>query len=167
MNVRKQLWSLARMMVPSAGFAITCIGAYFVSLQTDYRYNLRVISAYVMVVFGILTVLTGVFWNICHSMKSKMYQRGGHEQHLQIYTINRSTFPPSYEESQGSQQSPDAAPEFEVVADRVDVAPGLAPPLYSLDGSVAPDCTWSWEQPPHYDQVERDQQGKVGVLSGH
>ncbi|KAM8887420.1 uncharacterized protein AB9W97_014010 isoform 2-T2 [Spinachia spinachia] len=137
MNVRKQLWSLARMMVPSAGFAITCIGAYFVSLQTDY------------------------------SMKSKMYQRGGHEQHLQIYTINRSTFPPSYEESQGSQQSPDAAPEFEVVADRVDVAPGLAPPLYSLDGSVAPDCTWSWEQPPHYDQVERDQQGKVGVLSGH
>lgn len=89
MNVRKQLWSLARMVVPGAGFAITCIGAYVVSLQTDHRYTLRVVSAYGTVVFGILLVLTGVFWNICHSMKSKMYQSGGREQHLQIYTVDR------------------------------------------------------------------------------
>ncbi|XP_077943501.1 transmembrane protein 252-like [Gasterosteus aculeatus] len=163
MNVRKQLWSLARMVVPGAGFAITCIGAYVVSLQTDHRYTLRVVSAYGTVVFGILLVLTGVFWNICHSMKSKMYQSGGREQHLQIYTVDRSSFPPSYEESQASQPSPDAAPEFEVavVVDGAHVALGLAPPLYSQDASEAPDCTWSWEQPPRYCQVERVQQGNV------
>ncbi|XP_037338975.2 transmembrane protein 252-like [Pungitius pungitius] len=161
MNVRKQLWPLARMVVPGVGFAITCIGTYVVSLQTDYGCTLRVISAYVMVAIGLLVVLTGVFWNICNSMKTKMYHRGGHEQHLQIYAIDRSSFPPSYEESQGSRQSPDAAPEFEVVVDGVDVAPALAPPLYSPDGSEAPDCTWSWEQPPLYIEVERAQRGKV------
>ncbi|XP_075955103.1 transmembrane protein 252-like [Anarhichas minor] len=162
MDVRRQLWSLARMVLPGLGFALTCIGAYLVSLQTEYMYSLRAISAYVMVVFGILIVLIGAFWAICHSMKSKMYQRGGREQHLRVYTIDRpSSFPPSYEESQGSQQSPDTAPEFEVVVDGVDVAMRLAPPLYSQDSSDTPDCTWSWEQPPRYSQVERVQQGEV------
>ncbi|XP_034396777.1 transmembrane protein 252-like [Cyclopterus lumpus] len=175
MNARKQLWSLARMVLPGVGFALTCIGAYLVSLSCEEgMYTLRVISAYIMLVFGILVVLFGVFWTICHSMKSKMYQRGGHERHLRAYTIDRpSSFPPSYEESQGSQQSPDTNPEFEVVVDGVDVAVGLAPPLYSQDSSDTPDCTWSCEQPPRYSQVERIQQGGVdaeerrGALPGH
>ncbi|XP_042343876.1 transmembrane protein 252-like [Plectropomus leopardus] len=163
MNMKKQLWSLARMVLPGVGFALTCIGAYLMSLETEYRYTLRVIFAYIMIVFGILAVLIGVFWTICHSMKSKMYQRGGHEQHIQVYTIERpSSFPPSYEESQSDQESDrDTAPEFVVVVDGVNVLMTLAPPLYSQDSSEAPDCTWSWEQPPRYSQVERFQQGEV------
>lgn len=83
-----------------------------------------------------------------------------------------SCFPPSYEESQGSQVYPNAA-EFVVVVDGVDVVMSLAPPLYSQDSSEAPDCTWSWEQPPRYSQVECIQQGEVDAdeqleaLSGH
>ncbi|XP_068559988.1 transmembrane protein 252-like [Cebidichthys violaceus] len=162
MNVRRQLWSLARMALPGTGFAFICMGAYLLSLQTEHRYTLRVISTHVMVVFGILVMLIGAFWTICRSMKSKVYQRGGQEQHLQVYTIDRpSAFPPSYEESQSSQQSPDTAPEFEVVVDGVDVTMRLAPPLYSQDSSDAPDCRWSWEQPPRYSQVERVQRGEV------
>lgn len=49
---------------------------------------------------------------------------------------------------------PDSAPEVVVVVDEVDVVMSLAPPLYSQDSSEAPDCTWSWEQPPRYSQVE-------------
>lgn len=89
MNVKKQLWSLARMGLPSVGFALTCIGAYLVSTQTEYRFSWRIIPAYILIVFGFLAMLIGVFWTICHSMKSKMYQRGGHEQHTQVYTIAR------------------------------------------------------------------------------
>lgn len=67
---------------------------------------------------------------------------------------------------------PNAA-EFVVVVDGVDVVMSLAPPLYSQDSSEAPDCTWSWEQPPRYSQVECIQQGEVDAdeqleaLSGH
>ncbi|XP_068461131.1 transmembrane protein 252-like [Clinocottus analis] len=174
MNVRKQLWSLARLVLPGGGFALTCMGAYLVSQQTEDNHPLRVAFAYVMVVFGILVVLVGVFWTVCHSMKSKMYQRGRHQRHLWVYTVDRPlSFPPSYEESQGSRQSPDTDRELEVVIDGADVAAVLAPPLYSRDSSDAPDCTWSWEQPPRYSRVERDQQGEVdadeprGALPGH
>lgn len=49
---------------------------------------------------------------------------------------------------------PDAAAEFVVVVDGVDVVMTLAPPLYSQDSSQGPDCTWSWEPPPPYSQEE-------------
>ncbi|XP_070690472.1 transmembrane protein 252-like [Pempheris klunzingeri] len=165
MNVKKQLWSLARMVLPGVGFALTCCGAYLVSMLTEYGHNWMVIPAYIMIVCGFLAILVGLFWTICNSMKSKMYHRGGHERHIQVHTIERpSSFPPSYEESQSSQVCPDAAPEFVVVVDGVDVVISLAPPLYSQDGSSAPDCTWSWEQPPRYSQVERIQQGEVDAV---
>ncbi|XP_040897931.1 transmembrane protein 252-like [Toxotes jaculatrix] len=174
MNLKKQLWSLARIVLPGVGFALTCIGAYMMSLQAEYRYTWRVIPAYILIVLGFLAMLIGVFWTICHSMKSKMYQRGRHEQHIQVYTIERpSCFPPSYEESQGSRVSLDTVPETVVVVDEVDVVMSLAPPLYSQDSSEAPDCTWSWEQPPRYSQVVLIQQGQVDAeeqreaLSGH
>ncbi|XP_051277453.1 transmembrane protein 252-like [Dicentrarchus labrax] len=172
MNVKKQLWSLARIALPGVGFPLTCSGAYLVSLQTEYGFSWKVIPAYIMIVLGFLSMLIGVFWTICHSMKSKMYQRGGHERNMHVYTIERpSSFPPSYEESQGSRVCPDT--ELVVVVDGVDVVMSLAPPLYSQDSSEAPDCTWSWEQPPRYSQVERIQQGDVDTeerreaLSGH
>ncbi|XP_019958260.1 transmembrane protein 252 [Paralichthys olivaceus] len=155
MNVTKQMWSLARIVLPGVGFALTCIGAYLLSLPNRLECTWRIVPAYIMVAFGLMVILIGVFWSICHSMKSKMYQRGGPEQHLQIYTIDRpSSFPPSYEESQTGQVSSDTLPESVVV----DVEMSLAPPLYSEDSSEAPDCTWSWEQPPRYSQVE--QQGR-------
>lgn len=67
-----------------------------------------------------------------------------------------SSFPPSYEESQASREDhPDASPEVVVVVvDGLDVAVTLAPPLYSRDSCEVPDCTWSWESPPPYSQVE-------------
>lgn len=55
----------------------------------------------------------------------------------------------------------------------VDVVMSLAPPLYSQDSSEVPDCTWSWEQPPPYSQVEQVLQEQVDAeeqretLSGH
>ncbi|TNN58020.1 Transmembrane protein 252 [Liparis tanakae] len=161
MNVRKQLWSLLRKVLPAVGFVLTCLGVYLVSQQTkEDRYTVRVVFADFTLVFGILVVLIGFFWSVCHSTKSKVDRRGGHERHLQVYTVDRlSSFPPSYEESQGSR--------LEVVDDGVDgvdgveAAAGLAPPLYSRDSSDAPDCTWSCERPPRYSQVGRVEAGRL------
>lgn len=89
MNVKKQLWSLAWMMLPAMGFALTCIGAFLVSMNNQRNQNLKDIAAYIMIVFGIFTMLIGVFWTICNSMKSKIYQRGAHQQHIQVFTIER------------------------------------------------------------------------------
>ncbi|XP_068166917.1 transmembrane protein 252-like [Antennarius striatus] len=155
MNMKKQLSSLAHMVLLGVGFTLTCAGIYLVSLQTDY-YTWRLIPAYFMIMFGVMAVIVGVFWAIFHSMKSKLYHRRRHEEHIQVFTIERpSSFPPSYEESQRSQVNADSAPEVVVVADGVDMAISLAPPLYSQDSSEAPDCTWSWERPPRYSTVER------------
>ncbi|CAB1417003.1 unnamed protein product [Pleuronectes platessa] len=85
-----------------------------------------------------------------------MFQRETPEQQIEIYTIYRpSYFPPSYEDSQAAQASWE-----------VDVEMGIAPPLYSQDSSQAPDCTWSWEQPPPYSQVEQQGQGGAEELGG-
>ncbi|XP_058493155.1 transmembrane protein 252-like [Solea solea] len=156
-NVTKQLWSLARLLLPGVGFALVCFGVYLVSKQVN-------IPAYIIIVMGFMAVITGVFWTMCHNMRTKMYQRGGHQNHIQVFTVDRpSSFPPSYEESQRNQVSSHTVPETVVVVDAVDVVLSLAPPLYNQDGSEAPDCTWSWEQPPRYSQVERCQQGQVGA----
>ncbi|XP_068994623.1 transmembrane protein 252-like [Embiotoca jacksoni] len=155
MHVKKQLWSLVRMVLPAVGFALTFMGAYLVSQQT--KYALGDSPVYITIVFGLLVMLVWVFWSICHSMKSKMYQRGGRE-HIQVFTVERpSFFPPSYEESQGNQ----VCPECVVVVDGVEMVVSLAPPLYNHDSSEAPNCTWSWEQPPRYSQVEHIQQGQM------
>ncbi|XP_029915165.1 transmembrane protein 252-like [Myripristis murdjan] len=154
MDVKKQLCSLARVVLPGMGFALICVGAYLVSLQANYHFTLRVIFAYVIIACGFLAMLTGVFWAICHSIKSKVYQRGEHSRHIHVYTIDRpSSYPPSYEESQGIQACPDTATDSVVVIDSVDTTMSLAPPLYCRDSSESPDCTWSWEQPPPYTET--------------
>lgn len=89
MNVKKQLCSQGHMMLSGAGFVLACSGAYLLSLHTGHGYTWRASLAYVMIVLGLLSVLIGLFWTICHSMKTKLYQRGGHEQQLQFYTIER------------------------------------------------------------------------------
>ncbi|KAM4577095.1 transmembrane protein 252-like [Odontesthes bonariensis] len=157
MNVRRSwLLSLTCLFLPALGFALTCIGAYLVSLQTAP--GLKTISIYIVIVVGFLAMLIGVTYTLCHSLKSKMYQRRQRERHIQIFTVERpSSFPPSYEESQRSQMYPDHVRE--VAVDGVDIVMGLAPPLYSQDSSETPDCTWSWEQPPLYSQVVHIQHG--------
>ncbi|CAK6950581.1 transmembrane protein 252-like [Scomber scombrus] len=174
MNVKKHICSLARMVLPGMGFALICMGAYLVSMENDPENTWSVIPSYIMIVTGFLVVLVGVFWTLCHSIKSKRYQRGRHQQHIQVYTIERpSSFPPSYEESEGSHVSLDKAPEFVVVSEgRVHVVINVAPPLYSQDSSEVPDCTWSWEQPPPYSQVAHmlqeqvDAEEQMATLSG-
>ncbi|XP_020504008.2 transmembrane protein 252 [Labrus bergylta] len=161
MTMKKQLWSLARTFLPLVGFALTCLGSYLVSQQPEGSLLWRFIPAYILMGLGALAVLGGAFWTVCHSMKSKIYRRrGGGERNIEVYAIERpSFFPPSYEESQYSQVTRDTPSEVVVEVDGGDVVI-LAPPLYSTDSSEAPDCTWSWERPPQYSQVERALQGE-------
>lgn len=94
-------------------------------------------------------------------------------KYLSIFSYRLSSFPPSYEDSQESQVCPDASPEFMVIVDSTDMLMSLAPPLYSQDSPEAPDCRFSWEQPPPYSEVESIQQGHMDAeelrerLSGH
>uniref|UniRef100_A0A3Q1K1E4 Transmembrane protein 252 n=1 Tax=Anabas testudineus TaxID=64144 RepID=A0A3Q1K1E4_ANATE len=161
MNVKKHLWSLVRMALPGVGFALTCIGVYLVSLQTEKKFTLRVISAYILMVVGLLAMLSGVFWLNSTNRVSHLLFHMYHFNYYSIFRVPSTSFPPSYEESQRSRTSADPAAEFVVVNDGVDMVMSLAPPLYSSDSSEAPDCTWSWEQPPRYSRVEGIQQGQV------
>ncbi len=87
MNVKKQLWSKAHLIVPGMGFVLACSGIYLLSQHIEEKDDWRVIPAYGMISFGLIAVFIGVFWNI--SLKSRIYQRRQHEQNIQIYTVER------------------------------------------------------------------------------
>ncbi|CAL8344936.1 unnamed protein product [Lota lota] len=162
MNTKKRLWSVTCIGLPLVGFGLICVGVYQMSLRSEGCYvTLRVVMAYVEVVAGFLAMLIGVFWAVCHGMKSKFLGRGHRHSprpSQQICTVNRP-FPPSYEESQRRCVDPhsiemveEGAPySMEMVMEEM-WAPiaAMAPPLYTQHSSDVPDCTWEWEQPPPY-----------------
>uniref|UniRef100_A0A3Q1EWK3 Transmembrane protein 252 n=1 Tax=Acanthochromis polyacanthus TaxID=80966 RepID=A0A3Q1EWK3_9TELE len=170
--MKQQLWGLLRMLLPALGFAMTCSGAYLLSLQAHDDFDVCTILIYIQIILGFVAIVSGVLWTVCHSMKSKMFCRGRHEQRIQVFTVERpSCFPPSYEASEGSLVSSDTPYELAVRVDGVDMVMIVAPPLYSQDGSEPPDCTFSWEQPPRYSVVEGLQRGQAEeqreASSGH
>lgn len=90
MTIKKRLCTVARMVLPIAGFLLACLGAYLVSQKTDGWLSWSLIPAYFTMGIGVLAVMIGTFWSICCSMGSKVYQRaGGREQQMQVYTIER------------------------------------------------------------------------------
>lgn len=86
--MKKQLWSLACMFLPFAGFLLTCIGAYLLSMQNVNDFLWRSIIIYIMIAIGLLSMLFGVFLSLCHSMKSKLYQRR-HVEQMHVFTVHR------------------------------------------------------------------------------
>ncbi|CAL8249278.1 unnamed protein product [Merluccius merluccius] len=159
--MKKQVWCMTFAGLAAVGFTLVCVGVYLLTLQGGGPYDtLRVATAYVQLVAGFLAMLASVLGAFCHSMRSKLYMRGGrghahahrHRRRRplqQIYTIDRP-FPPSYDESQRSQADrvpgDTAAPDsLEMVAEDMG-----APPLYTEHSSDVPDCTWAWERPPPY-----------------
>nr|XP_057927391.1 transmembrane protein 252-like [Doryrhamphus excisus] len=166
MDVKMHLCSLLRMMMPCVGIALICMGAYLLSMEA-YVDSWALILAYVLMTFGLLVMFVGVIWSFCHRMKRKVHQRRRLQHNIQVYTIESnmrrpSSFPPSYEESQRSHQSPN--PVQELVLDDMQVVLSLAPPLYSQDRTPSPDCTWSWEQPPPYSlHIEERSEASSGM----
>lgn len=71
-----------------------------------------------------------------------------------------STFPPLYEECQGSQDFSVCTPQVVVPTDGMYMSMSLAPPLYSQNNSEITDPSWCWEQPPPYSQAVEMQQGQ-------
>ena len=89
MAVPKQMLSLVCIVVHCLGNGMTLVGIYLLSVQPKLKLTWKTAPAYLLIVFGLMVVLIGFLWNICHSIKSKMYQRGAPEQQMQIYTIDR------------------------------------------------------------------------------
>ncbi|CAL1614681.1 unnamed protein product [Knipowitschia caucasica] len=135
MAAGRQLWSVVRLTLPSVGFVLSSCGVYLWSLSLTPGYTLLVLG------FG--SMVCGVFWTLCHTMRTKMYQRDHNSTRIHVFTIHRpSSFPPTYEESQ--------SPPLDLPSALLP----LAPPLYNPDSSKTPDCTWSWERPPRYSQTQ-------------
>ncbi|CAB1322219.1 unnamed protein product [Coregonus sp. 'balchen'] len=158
MDTRKHLCSLARLVLPALSFVLICVGAYLMSLHNAYNYTLSYILAYVLIACGFLSLLTGVFWTICHGMKRKMqHQRSRCHHataHVHVYTVDRSSFYlPSYEESQQNHASAAAAAYSVLVVSEDGLRFNLAPPLYTPDISEAPDDTFNHEEPPAYSEM--------------
>uniref|UniRef100_A0A3B3UXU5 Transmembrane protein 252 n=1 Tax=Poecilia latipinna TaxID=48699 RepID=A0A3B3UXU5_9TELE len=147
MDIKKQLLSFARMFLPSVGFVFTCIGAYLVSQQNKPGFDHRMVPVYIMIVFGFLAMLIGVFWSLLFLINPFFLN-------ADLLFSRPNSFPPPYEETQCPfHVSPGSMHEEVVSVDGVPVVLDVAPPLYTQDSSESPDCRWSWEPPPRYSQV--------------
>uniref|UniRef100_A0A3B3CRV2 Transmembrane protein n=1 Tax=Oryzias melastigma TaxID=30732 RepID=A0A3B3CRV2_ORYME len=133
--MKKQLWSLACMLLPFAGFLLTCLGAYLLSMQSVNDFLWRSIVIYVMIAIGLLAMLFGVFLSLLQFEKKK-------------------------KKCQRSQEYPVSTPQVVVPTDGIYIPMSLAPPLYSQNNSEIPDSSWCWEQPPPYSQAVQMQQGQ-------
>ncbi|XP_030620693.1 transmembrane protein 252-like [Chanos chanos] len=147
---RKHLWPVLRVSLPIVGFGFICGGVYLESLESDIPSTLRFIFMYLLIGCGFFLLLFGIFWSICHRMKSKMYMRHGRRpRNIEIYTVDRPNFyPPAYEESQQGMSPVDSV----VVVDNR-LQPGLAPPLYTPDSSETLNEDFSHELPPTYQEA--------------
>lgn len=87
MNVKKHLRSRGYIMLFAGGGALACGGIYLWSQNASFTW--RTIAAYVMIVLGLLAAMIGVFWSICRSMKSKLYQSSRQQRHIHVHTIHR------------------------------------------------------------------------------
>ncbi|XP_077379014.1 transmembrane protein 252-like [Festucalex cinctus] len=151
----KHLWAILQRLTPCVGFALLCVGGYLMSSKLGHADVRGRLMASVLMTCGFLAIFSVVAWTICEHVTSKVNQRRRRQQqNIHVYTIERrpGSFPPSYEESQRCHQRPEADLEYEeVVLDGVRVVLSLAPPLYCQDEMQSPDYTYSWEQPPAYE----------------
>ncbi|XP_051524808.1 transmembrane protein 252-like [Myxocyprinus asiaticus] len=125
-------------------------GVYISSIQ-GCLYTLRIFFAYFFIALGFLSLLTGIFWSICHGMKCRMYteqRRRQPDNRVHVSTVDRPDFyPPSYEESQCTS---DAHIE---TSRACEVPLCAAPPLYTQSSSDTVNVDFSHEEPPTYQQA--------------
>lgn len=91
MNVKKHLRSRGHSILFAGGCVLACGGIYLWSQRTEVSLTWKALAAYVMIVLGFLAAMIGLFWSICRSMKSKLYQsrRRQLQQHIHVHTIHR------------------------------------------------------------------------------
>ncbi|KAK6492798.1 transmembrane protein 252-like [Huso huso] len=149
MQINKKLWVLFRIALPMIAFAVICLGAFLASITNIANYKIKLIFAYILIACGLLVLLAGISWSICHGMRQKSFLQNlllPRRSEVHINTVDRPDFyPPSYEESVGHN------PEYLVECVVIDEEQrcNIPPPLYTENSSDIQEDV-SEEQPPSY-----------------
>ncbi|XP_072536937.1 transmembrane protein 252-like [Salminus brasiliensis] len=145
MNIRKHLMATARLVLPTTGLSLICGGAYINSIQSDQMQMLKEVFTYLLIILGFILLVVGVLWSVGHGVKGVLVKwSGGRIRHndVHVFTVDRASFPPSYEESQVGNPIP-------VIMQW----PGSAPPVYSESSFEICTEDFSHEEPPTYQQA--------------
>lgn len=91
MNVKKHLRSRGYIILFAGGSVLACGGIYLWSQNAEVSLTWTLVVAYVMIALGFLAAVIGVFWSICGSMKSNLYQRRRQQRlrHVHVHAIHR------------------------------------------------------------------------------
>ncbi|XP_017323950.1 transmembrane protein 252 [Ictalurus punctatus] len=156
MNTRKHLLSAARLLLPTTGLSLICIGAYIKSIQSEQLQILRDISTLLFIILGFILLVVGVLWSVGHGMKNVLLKRSvrrSRNADVQVFTVDRSDlYPPSYEESQVGINDIDSVPTVISIPTGMQWA-GPAPPVYMQTGYETSVEDFSHEEPPTYQQA--------------
>ncbi|XP_007242491.3 transmembrane protein 252 [Astyanax mexicanus] len=155
MKLRKPLLAAVRLVLPTAGLGLICGGAYVNSLGGGDL--LREIFTYLLIILGFVLLVGGVLWSLGHGVKGVLVKwSGGRMRHtdVQVFTVDRMNFPPSYEESQIRTEAAEGTGPVPAVP----LWPGLAPPIYTQTSFETLTEDYSHEAPPTYEQAIRQNQ---------
>ncbi|XP_060786880.1 transmembrane protein 252-like [Neoarius graeffei] len=156
MNTRRHLLSAARLVLPTTGLILICVGAYINSIQSGQLQILRDISVYLFIILGFILIVAGVLWSVGNGMKNVLLKRSvrrSRDADVHVFTVDRSDlYPPSYEESQVRNNPTEAVPTIISIPTAMRWA-GPAPPVYMQNSYETSVEDFSHEEPPTYQQA--------------
>lgn len=84
--------SAARLLLPTTGLSLICIGAYIKSIQSEQLQILRDISTLLFIILGFILLVVGVLWSVGHGMKNVLLKRSvrrSRNADVQVFTVDR------------------------------------------------------------------------------
>ncbi|XP_062854825.1 transmembrane protein 252-like [Trichomycterus rosablanca] len=156
MAKRKHLLSAARLLLPTVGLILICVGAYIKSIQNENLLDLMDVSTYLFIILGFILLVIGVLWSVGHGMKNVWLKRRewrNQNADIQVFTVDRCyNYPPSYEESEVRNNVVDGITPIILIPTGIRW-PGSAPPVYTESCYETFSEDYSHEEPPNYQQV--------------
>lgn len=84
--------SAARLVLPTTGLILICVGAYIKSIESGQLQILRDISVYLFIILGFILIVAGVLWSVGNGMKNVLLKRSvrrSRDADVHVFTVDR------------------------------------------------------------------------------
>ncbi|XP_056408158.1 transmembrane protein 252 [Hyla sarda] len=151
MKIRTSVYTVLRFSLLIIGFALVCLGAFYVSSSYSCNCRSETIVAYTLMPLGFVLLLIGIFWSTYYEANHKsLFQnviRHIHsQQQVHIETVDRPDYyPPSYD-SVIQDMTQNSTTTCHINMDTISF--NIPPPLYTESALEIVDETYISEEPP-------------------
>ncbi|XP_075060735.1 transmembrane protein 252 [Mixophyes fleayi] len=150
MKMKTSIYTLLRFSLLIIGFALVCLGAFYVSSSYSNNSQNEAIVAYILMPLGFILLLIGIFWSTYHEANHKslfqnVIRRIHSQQQVQIETVDRPDYyPPSYDSVIRDNSLLNTNCHISMCEEGFNIPP----PLYTENIMDVVDETYLCEDPP-------------------